>query len=799
MRAACDDRPCARAVGAPCADGFFSVGIAGTLDPMRPARTARTARMARTVRTALLLCAWAAALPLQAADPLADPVADTWAFEPERDRFDSAALLDLRHLNEKLAGESGFVRTDGQGGFLRGNGRPIRFWAVNTGLAHREPVIRGPLWGKREDDLGHHARFLAKRGVNMVRLHRQISPDLERHPDAAITDIDEAERDAIWRTVAAMRREGIYTTLSPYWGVPMKFSARWGIPGGPGQQALGLLFFDPQLEAAYRQWLRRLLADTNPYTGLPLAKDPALAILQLQNEDSLLFWTVDGIQGPQREALERRFADFVRARHGSLAAAQLAWRAHGLTDDALAQGRLSLRPMWELTQPARSEGAARRLADQTEFYARTMHDFNQRTVKFLRETLGVKALINAGNWKTASAARLGDVERWSYTPGEVDAVNHYLSGEHQGPNRGWAIVPGDRFTDDSALLAPWRLPINLRQTRGRPIMVTESAWVPPIGHGAEGPFLVAAYTSLTGVAGFHWFSTGQEAWAAPQSANGYLPSLTKWTFATPETLGSFPAAALAYRRGDIRRGAPVRVEERPLDALWRRDPVALPEQPGFDPNRDTAARPAADPRAQAVPPEAFLVGPVQVAFGGTSARVTAPDLSPWIDAQRVRANTGELALNHQLGVATIDTPRTQGVAAHFGRAREHRLSVLGLRSDNAFGALMAVSLDDQPLARSGRVLLQYATRSRPDGWEDKPATLALEGGGSVPGREIVSIGRAPWRVEQPRLEVSLRNPALRRATALDMNGMPVAEVPLRRDADGVHLRFPPGTMYLVLR
>jgi hypothetical protein len=743
-----------------------------------------------------LLCAWAISLPLWAAEP----AAGTWAFEPARDRFDSAALLDLRSLNEKVAGQSGFVRVDDQGGFLRGDGLPIRFWAVNTGLAFREPVIRGPLLGKHEEDLAHHARFLAKRGVNMVRLHRQISPDLETHPDAAITDIDEAERDAIWRTVAAMRQQGIYTVLSPYWGVPMKFSPKWNLPGRPGQSALGLLFFDPQLEAAYRQWLRQLLTETNPHTGLPLARDPALAILQLQNEDSLLFWTVDSIEGPQREALERRFADFVRGKHGSLAAAQLAWRAHGLKDDSLAQGRIALRPLWELTQPVNGTGAAARLADQTEFYARTMHDFNRRTVKFLREELGVKALINAGNWKTASAARLGDVERWSYTPGEVDAVNHYLSGVHQGPNEGWAIVAGDRFTDDSALLAPWRLPFNLRQTRGRPIMVTESAWVPPIGHGAEGPFLVAAYTSLTGVAGFHWFTNGQDAWATPRSANGYLPSLTKWTFGTPETLGSFPAAALAYRRGDIRRGSPVRVEERPLPSLWQREPVALPEQPCFDPNRDTAGRAPLDARASApVPPEAFLIGPVQVALGTDTARTVAPDLARWIEPHRVRANTGELMLDHRLGVATIDTPRTQGVAAHFGAAREHQLSVLGLTSDNGFGALMAVSLDGQPLARSGRVLLQYATRSRPDGWQDRPATLPLEGGKSVQGREVVAIGQAPWRVEQPRLEVSLRNPGLRRATTLDMNGMPVAEVPLRRDTDGVRLRFPAGTMYVLLR
>jgi G:T/U-mismatch repair DNA glycosylase len=726
---------------------------------------------------------------------------DTWAFEPARDRFDPASLLDLRGLNEAVAGQSGFVRVDGKGGFLRGDGQPLRFWAVNTALASREPVQRPPLWGDRVQDVEHHARFLAKRGVNLVRVLRQISPDLESKPDAALTDIDAAERDAIWRTVAAMRRQGIYTMLSAYWAVPMKFAQAWGVRGGPDQSALGLLFFDEQLEAAYRSWLRQLLTEKNPYTGIALAQDPALAILQLQNEDSLLFWTVDVIKGPQREALEKRFADFARAKHGSVVAAQAAWRGHGVLDDSPMQGRLSLRPMWELTQPVQGTGPARRLADQTEFYARTMHDFNRRTIEFLRRELGVRALVNAGNWKTADAARLGDAERWSYMPGEVDAVNHYFSGVHQGESEGWAIVAGDRFTDESALLSPNLLPINLRQTRGRPIMVTESAWVPPNSHGAEGPFLVAAYSSLTGVAGFHWFSIGEDEWATPRSANGYLPSLTKWTFGTPETLGSFPAAALAYRRGDIRRGDPVLVHERPIDSLWQRDPVMLPEQDGFDPNRDAADRQRrAAGQVGAIPPEAFLVGPVEVAFGTAKERIDTPDLARWIDPRRVRANTGELLLDHQRGYATIDTPLTQGVAAHFANAREqHQLSVLGLRSDDAFGALMAVSLDGLPLARSTRILLQYATRSWPSGWQDKPATLQLKSGGTIPGKEVVSFGHAPWRVAQPRLDVSVRNPGLRRATALDMNGMPVAEVPLQRQADAVSLRFPPGVMYVVLR
>src|SRR4051794_33841214 len=55
----------------------------------------------------------------------------TWAFAPPRDSFSPNALLDLRSLNEKTAGESGFVQRTPEGDFALGNGKPVRFWAVD--------------------------------------------------------------------------------------------------------------------------------------------------------------------------------------------------------------------------------------------------------------------------------------------------------------------------------------------------------------------------------------------------------------------------------------------------------------------------------------------------------------------------------------------------------------------------------------------------------------------------------------------------------------------------------------------
>ena len=735
----------------------------------------------------------------------------TWPFSPPRDTFSAGALLDLRSLNETVAGETGFVRSNADGDFVRGDGKPIRFWAVNTNVAERTGSAR-PLWPLGAPDLARHARFLAKRGVNMVRLHQQISPDLKAKPSAAIDDINEAQRDAIWRSVAAMRREGIYTTLSPYWAVPMKFAADWNLPGGPEQSATGLLFFDPTLQKAYRAWLRKLLTEKNPYTGIALVDDPSVAILQLQNEDSLLFWSVNSIQGAQRQALEKRFGTFLAQKYGSLAKAQEAWRGASDSADAPQDGRMALLNLWELTQAPKTwplvgdprdlrGGKALRRADQTEFLARTMYDFNAATVTFLRTELGAKQLINAGNWKTGSTELLNDAERWSYTAADVDAANVYNGGIHKGKHNGWAIIPGDQFTNESILRSPQLLPINLKQTQGRPMLLTEGNWVMPNNHGAEGPFLIAAYASLTGVDGYYWFATGDEGWTPPQSANGYLPdSQGKWIFATPEILGSFPAAALAYRMGYIARGTPVLQEMRTLQDLWQRKPPLLSESTSFDPNRDSGDRAATSTTASPLPGSAFLVGPAVVSLGKEGAppgRVA--DIASAVRPDAVHSRTAQLVWNTQRGFCTINAPQVQGVAAHFGNAPRHQLGDVLFSSGNAFGAAMAVSMDGAPLSQSRRILLQYATQSRPNGWRESPTTVALEGGQQVSGFAVEAVGQSPWLVQQAKLDVVITNPYVRRATVLDMNGMPVQTMELRRTGNSAALRFPSTAMYVMLQ
>ena len=130
-------------------------------------------------------------------DLVFDPPAETWAFEPKRDAFSSEARFDLRNLNEEVAGQHGFIRLSKDGNdFERGDGQLIRFWGGST------YVQRQAREQKSQAVLEHHARFLAKRGVNVVRLHGSIYP---KQAGAKLTDVDENELDEIYRLVAAMK------------------------------------------------------------------------------------------------------------------------------------------------------------------------------------------------------------------------------------------------------------------------------------------------------------------------------------------------------------------------------------------------------------------------------------------------------------------------------------------------------------------------------------------------------------------------------------------------------------------
>lgn len=714
---------------------------------------------------------------------------ETWAFEPPRDAFAADAALDLRGLNEKVAGEHGFIRLSDDGNdFVRGDGQPIRFWGGSTyvqRIAHEK---------KDQAPLEHHARFLAKRGVNIVRLHGAIEP---KGPTSKITDVDEKELDQIYRLVAAMKTAGIYAIISPYWGSHAKPQPGWGVADAESGTLAALVFFDPVLQQGYKAWLKRIYADPNPHTGIPLAKDPAVAIIQVQNEDSMLFWTMQRVKGQAYKNLCKLYGDWLKTKYGSLEKAQAAWKGDKHADDDFAQGRAGMYIVWFFTRDAANKGQAttpgrpQRLSDQLEFMARTMHTFNAEIARYLREDLGCKQLINAGNWRTCDQVTVDDAERWSYTANEVIGKNHYFSGLHNGLNVGWQILPGQVFTSKCFAREPFGSPLNLRQVVGRPFIVPESLWVPPTRYQSEAPLIVAAQSCLTGLDTFYWFATGVEEWQPP---------MNKWTFALPTTLGQFPAASLIFRNGYVKQGPAVVHEEKALQDIWDRKLPLLAEEGAWDPNRDTGQMPAGTPVKAAVDPLAYLVGRVEVVYGGDPAKSKAMDLAPFVDREKqvVRSVTSEITTDLARGVYLVNAPKAQGAAGFLGKAGAQTLADVTIECANDYAAIVVVPLDDKPIAASGKLLVQVGTVCRPTGWAERPLRVP-RGDGSVEGARILEVGRSPWQVENARATVTLRNKALSKATALDPNGMPAGDVAIERVDGGVKIALPPNALYVCVQ
>jgi hypothetical protein len=715
------------------------------------------------------------------------------------DTFSPTALLDLRSLNEKSAGQSGYITRSPDGAdFATGNGKPIRFWGVSEYIQDKD----NPEW------LAHKARWLAKRGVNMVRVHTQIA---SADKDSELTDVNQKAVERVWQLVAAMKKEGIYTTISPYWGVHVKAQPKWNIPGTSGQEMPALLFWDPTLQRGYKAWLKKLYDTPNPYTGVPLSQETAVAIIQIQNEDSMLFWTMQNVKGVQLGEVRSLFGGWLKKKYGSLQAANKAWggetpdpdQFQDKQGDEFSQGRAGIYIVWHWTQE-RTGYQAKRLADQLAFFGETMKGFNGDIARYLRRDLKCRQLINAGNWRTADAAKLFDVERYSYTANEVMGVNRYFTGAHEGKDNGWAIRPGDRFTNNSVLLDPRGMPTNIKQPVGYPFIISEVEWVAPTAYQSEGPLLTAAYQSLNGVDISYFFADGDlPEWQPPFLPYSWNPPTGKWNVATPMQVGQFPAAALLFRQGYLKKGEPVVHEERTLDDLWERRSPLIVEEGGWDPNRDAGNLPPRSAVKVGVDPMAFLVGPVEVVLGGDSAKSRAADLGAYVDKEKktVRSNTGEIRFDYGAGLCVIDAPRAQGATGFFRKAGAGiRLSDVTLQCDNDYATVSVVSMDQAPIKSSKKLLVQVGTIARPTGWQDKDVTwTGGEGKQQISGNEVVSTGKNPWAILRTKLTVTVNNPAVTTATALDANGEPSQKVTVTKVNGGIQFSYPSDTLYVVLQ
>lgn len=195
-------------------------------------------------------------------------------------------------------------RLEAHGGHFHRDGRQVRIWGVNLCFGANFPT---------HEDASRVATRMAAAGVNSVRLHHM---DTSRWP-AGIWKAEDGrtiEPEALDRLdyfINEMAQRGIFVNVNLHVG--HKHSETLGLPETNREFDKIYDIFTPALVDAQKQYARDILTHVNPYRRVRYADDPAVAFVEITNEDSFFMWDADDTL----RTLPPYYADILRGRFNS--------------------------------------------------------------------------------------------------------------------------------------------------------------------------------------------------------------------------------------------------------------------------------------------------------------------------------------------------------------------------------------------------------------------------------------------------------------------------------------------------
>ena len=227
----------------------------------------------------------------------------------------------------KPAGAQGFV-TIRDGHFYLGDQR-WKIWGVNLCFgATVPPKELAPTLAAR----------MAQFGINAVRFHHHDSAPaprgiLRRGADGR-WEMDPEMVERLDYFLDQLHRHGIYANLNLHVG------RNYAEEDGPEiaralpyecRYSKYVLYFVPAMRERLKRFIREYLDHVNPYRGLRRAEDPAIAVLELTNENS---FSLRGprlaleLPAPYREEFRRQFNVWLARRYPNDEAWRAAWLAN---------------------------------------------------------------------------------------------------------------------------------------------------------------------------------------------------------------------------------------------------------------------------------------------------------------------------------------------------------------------------------------------------------------------------------------------------------------------------------------
>jgi hypothetical protein len=651
---------------------------------------------------------------------------------------DADSPASMAFLLDAPAGRDGFIGV-AQGHLVRPDGKRFRIWGIN---------ITGGATLPTREAAPKLAAHLARCGVNCVRLHFL---DLPARAGLVVADrydtqaLDPAQLEKLDFFIAQLRERGIYTDLNL--NVGRRYKPGDGVVDA---ELLGfakaLTYFDPRLIQLQQQYAAQLLTHRNPYTGHEYRHEPAVALVELVNENSIVeSWVSDRLLGQTKRKNPGTWSDIPASYERELTQLYNRWLAEHCSPSELGQlreaaGVASGAAIPRLRTAQFKTASPLRFRTEAAFYVDIERQYFDRMAQYLRSALGVKPLLLAtsdhNHWRSgypllSSTSRLDVVDGHDYWQHP-----DYITDPKTGRQMGFKIANTPMVNDP---LHSTVVRLSRSAIAGKPYTVSEINHPFPHEYACEGVPILAAYAAFHDWDGVFWYTLAhQQLIGETPRAIGYFdlgPDPVKMT--------EIAAGAVVFLRSDVR---PAR--ETVARSYSREQVLESLRLPGAEKPYFTPGFPLSLPLVHATR-IASLDGPPTGSF-------PAPTDEPF------RSDTGELCWSgaaNQQGLFVMATARSQAIIG-FAKARTEPTENLALRVRNPFCAVTLSALDGQPIAHASRLLLATTARVANTGmqWNEKRTTLT-------------DWGRAPACIEPVVGEIALRNlDAARAVTAQPLDG-----------------------------
>jgi hypothetical protein len=638
-------------------------------------------------------------------------------------RENADALVNLSFLLDAPAGKGGFIRIR-NGHLAKPNGERLRIWGVNFTAASCFPS---------KEDAPVVAEHLARFGINCVRFHfldSNWSDSLFVKGRDDTRALDPQQFDRLDYFIAELKKRGIYTNLN----LNVGRNYRKG-DGVKDYEYLGLAkivnYFDEHIQALHKEYAKQLLTHHNPYTKSEYRSEPAIAVVEMVNENSIVeAWFSDRLLGKNKNKrpgtwiditawyanqLTRRYNDWLQERLPSTELKALR-KIAGVKEDELIP---------RLTKNQFAAAPRKRFHLEAAFYMELEHKYFQEMYRYLKKELGVRALIvgtSDHNHGKTGYPLLASTSQMDIVDGHVYWQHPRYLTDPKTNRRTFSIknTPMVNEPFNSTVVQ-----LSRSAVAGKPYTISETNHPFPSEYACEGIGILTAYSAFHDWDGIFFYTfehknPGQ--WEVRMPGHFDIRP-------DPVRMTNLAAGALMFLRGDVHSA--LKTIPRSYSIEQVREGIRYPysERPYFTPGFSPSIPLRHTTR---------IVG-----FDDESG----PYLKVGKDSPIV-SDTGELTWYYSQqgkGLVTVETEKSQALIG-FVKGHNKALKNLSATVENEFCSIILTTLDGRAISCSRRLLLVTTARSANNGmiWNENRTSLS-------------SWGSAPTVIEPVRGKVILRN------------------------------------------